>query len=335
MNTYAISALANRLSGWFPGLLLSATIAVAAKFLADFHGAPVMLMALLLGMAFNFLSENARCRPGIDLSSRTLLRAGIVLLGARISIEEVARIGAGGVLAVAGFIVLTIGCGFICARLFSRGWRFALLTGGAVAICGASAALAIASVIPHNDKTERNVLFTVVAVTSLSTIAMILYPLLFTLAGLSDAQSGFLLGATIHDVAQVVGAGYSISTEAGDLATIVKLLRVALLPLVLIVIALSVSSGSGTGKAIGMPFFVIGFVVLAMAGSLDLLPAPVVALASDASSWLLVVAIAALGIKTNLKAMLDLGWRHFAVVTVETLFLLGLAFAAVSYGLAG
>jgi hypothetical protein len=77
---------------------------------------------------------------------------------------------------VAGLIALTIGTGFVAARIFGRQWRFALLTGGAVAICGASATLAIAAIIPHNDKTERNVLFTVVSVTTLSTVAMVLYP---------------------------------------------------------------------------------------------------------------------------------------------------------------
>ena len=319
----------------FPGLLLALTIAVAARFLSEHYAAPVMLFALLIGMAFNFMADQERTSEGVVFASRTLLRLGIVLLGARITLGDIAGIGTAGLVTVTSLMALTMGFGFICAKLFSRGWRFAILTGGAVAICGASAALALAAVIPANDKTDRNVLFTVVAVTALSTIAMIIYPVLFGLAGLSDAQSGFLIGATIHDVAQVVGAGYSISTEAGDIATIVKLLRVTLLPVVLIIVALSLARRDSGFSQVRLPHFVLGFGAVTIANSIGLIPAAVAALLVDASSWLLVIAISALGVRTNLKAMTDLGWRHAAVIVVETVFLLALAWAAVSLGLAG
>jgi uncharacterized integral membrane protein (TIGR00698 family) len=333
MSAYSVSALMARGQSLFPGLLLALTVAAAARFLSEHYGAPVMLFALLIGMAFNFLAQDSRCKAGIDFASRNLLRAGIVLLGARITFGDIASIGLTGFLVVIGLIGVTIACGFVCARFFDRGWRFALLTGGSVAICGASAALAIASVIPHNDKTERNVLFTVVSVTTLSTIAMIVYPIAFSLAGFSDGQSGFLVGATIHDVAQVVGAGYSISTEAGDVATIVKLLRVSMLPVVLIAIVLSLAGGEGGGGKVRLPLFVIGFVGVTAANSIGLIPGAIAAGAVSLSSWLLVIAISALGVKTNMKAMLDLGWRHVAVVVVETLFLLAMAFAALESGL--
>lgn len=333
MADLSIAAIRLRLSGLFPGILLAVTVAAAAKFLSEHYGAPVMLFALLIGMAFNFLAADTRCKSGIEFSSKTLLRTGIVLLGARITLGDIASIGISGFITVVALIALTIGSGFVCARLFSRGWRFAILTGGSVAICGASAALAIASVIPHNEKTERNVLFTVVSVTTLSTIAMIVYPIMFSLMGLSDSQSGFLVGATIHDVAQVVGAGYSISTEAGDLATIVKLLRVAMLPVVLLIIALSLSGSSREGGKVRLPAFVIGFVVVAAANSFGVIPQIAAGGAVTLSSWLLVIAISALGVKTNMKAMLQLGWRHVAVVVVETLFLLTMAFLTMESGL--
>ncbi|MBU4531334.1 MAG: putative sulfate exporter family transporter [Hoeflea sp.] len=319
----------------FPGLLLALTIAAAAKFLSEHYVAPVMLFALLIGMAFNFMADQERTSEGVVFASKTLLRLGIVLLGARITLGDIAGIGTSGLLTVAGLMALTIGFGFVCAKLFSRGWRFAILTGGAVAICGASAALALAAVIPGNDKTERNVLFTVVAVTTLSTIAMIIYPVLFALAGFNDAQSGFMIGATVHDVAQVVGAGYSISTEAGDKATIVKLLRVTLLPVVLIILALALARRESGFSQVRLPLFVIGFGAVTLANSIGLIPVALAALLVDASSWLLVIAIAALGVRTNMKAMLDLGWRHVAVIVVETVFLLGLAWVAVATGLAG
>ena len=319
----------------FPGLLLALTIAAAARFLSEHYAAPVMLFALLIGMAFNFMADQDRAGQGVVFASKTLLRLGIVLLGARITLGDIAGIGASGLVTVACLMALTIGFGFVCAKIFSRGWRFAILTAGSVAICGASAALALAAVIPANDKTERNVLFTVVAVTTLSTIAMIIYPVLFGLAGLTDAQSGFLIGATVHDVAQVVGAGYSISTEAGDTATIVKLLRVTLLPVVLIIVALATARRESGFSQVRLPLFVIGFGAVTLANSIGLIPASVAAAAVNASSWLLVIAISALGVRTNMKAMLELGWRHVAVIVLETVFLLALAWIAVSTGLAG
>jgi len=320
----------------FPGILLALTVAAAARFVADHYGAPVMLFALLIGMAFNFLAVDARFKAGLEFCSKSLLRIGIVLLGARITAADIASLGLSTFVTVVGLVAATIGVGFICGRLFNKGWRFSLLTGGSVAICGASAALAIASVIPHNEKTERNLLFTVVSVTTLSTIAMIVYPILFSLLGLSSSQSGFLVGATIHDVAQVVGAGYSISTDVGDVATIIKLLRVTLLPVVLvaIVFALAGQKRADSGK-VRLPLFVIGFAILTIINSFGLLPGFVAKPAVDLSGWLLVIAISALGVRTNMKDMLQLGWRHVAMVVTETLFLLGLALAAVQVGIAG
>lgn len=333
-----ISPSALREWGWplFPGVLLALTVATAARFLAEHYGAPVMLFALLIGMAFNFLESDERFRRGLEFASKTLLRAGIVLLGARITTGDIASLGASTFLTVIGLIALTICTGFLCGRIFDRGWRFSILTGGSVAICGASAALAIASIIQHNDKTERNTLFTVVSVTTLSTIAMIIYPILFSAMNLDASQSGFMVGATIHDVAQVVGAGYSISTEAGDIATIIKLLRVAMLPVLLIAIALTLAGrrNSNAGRA-RLPLFVVGFVMVTTVNSFGLIPAIVATAAVELSSWFLMIAISALGVRTNMKDMLQLGWRHVAVIVIETVTLLSLALLAVEVGIAG
>ncbi|NDV86780.1 putative sulfate exporter family transporter [Aurantimonas aggregata] len=336
MSETTLSAVHARYRPLLPGILLALTVAAAARFVADHYGAPVMLFALLIGMAFNFLAVDPRFKPGLEFSSKNLLRIGIVLLGARITTSDIASLGISTFATVVGLIALTIGTGFVCGRIFNKQWRFSLLTGGSVAICGASAALAIASVIPHNEKTERNLLFTVVSVTTLSTIAMILYPILFTALGLTTSQSGFLVGATIHDVAQVVGAGYSISTDVGDVATIIKLLRVAMLPVVLVIIVLALAGQKrGGAKSVRLPLFVVGFAALTAVNSLGLLPPVAAGFAVDLSGWLLVVAIAALGVRTNMKDMLQLGWQHVAMVVTETLVLLTLAIAAVEIGLAG
>jgi uncharacterized integral membrane protein (TIGR00698 family) len=324
-----MSAASRLAAGWLAaapllrGLLLAGLVATSARFLSDHYGAPVMLFALLLGIAFNFLGTDPRFQPGNEFASRSLLRIGVALLGFRLSLGDVAALGVVSVLSLVGLVAATIGFGILLAPLLGRRWRFGLLTGGAVAICGASAALAIAAVLPRRDDLERDTLFTVVAVTTLSTVAMILYPVLFRALGLDEAQSGFLIGATIHDVAQVVGAGYSIGERAGDLATLVKLGRVMLLPVVLLAIILSLRASGATARGrIRLPVFVVAFIAIVLLGSAGLVPMPVRDAASVVSQWLLVIAIAALGVKTSLKAMLDLGPQHIMLVVAETLFLL-------------
>src|SRR5262249_3281927 len=126
-------------------------------------------------------------------------------------------------------ITLTIAVAMVVARLLGFQSLFGLLTGGATAICGASAALALSASLPNHPLKERATMFTVIGVSSLSTLAMVVYPIVANAFGLDARHAGIFLGATIHDVAQVVGAGYSMSRETGDVAILVKLMRVAML----------------------------------------------------------------------------------------------------------
>jgi uncharacterized integral membrane protein (TIGR00698 family) len=316
------------------GVSVCVVLALAAGFLSEHYGAPVMLFALLLGMAFHFLTEDETCAPGVEFCSKTVLRMGVALLGARVSIDQLMSLGALPLIMTPVLVALTIGAGVVLARLFGRSTQFGLLIGGAVAICGASAALAIAAVLPKTEKTERDTLFAVVAVTTLSTVAMIGYPLLFTALHSDDAQIGFLIGATIHDVAQVVGAGYAVSDEAGDVAVFVKLLRVAMLPLV--VMAFVVFGPKGEGKGSPLPWFAVAFAVIMTINSFHLIPAAVTEIANQSSRWMLIIAISALGVKTSLKSLASLGAKHMAVVVLVTAFLLvaaigGLGLAAQLY----
>lgn len=317
-------------STFMPGLMLAITIAIAAQFLGDHYGAPIMLFALLIGMAFNFLAQESRCAAGIELGSKSLLRVGVALLGLRISAGDFMALGSTSVIAVVGLLILTIISGLLGARLLGQRWQFGLLTGGAVAICGASAALALAAVLIADKRTERDTLFTVVAVTTLSTLAMIVYPIIIEGLGLTEHQAGFILGATIHDVAQVVGAGYSMSETTGETATIIKLMRVSCLPLVLIAVLLCTGNRSER-SSIQFPPFLIGFAVLAALNSLGLVPEAISEFVGQLSRWLLVIAIAALGVKTSIQAMLSLGKAQISLVIAETLFLLVLAILCVSW----
>jgi Conserved hypothetical protein 698 len=201
---------------YVPGVLVSLIIAVAATFLSEHYGGPVMLFALLLGMAFYFLSQEGACVAGIEFASKRVLRVAVGLLGAQITIGEIMKLGATPVVLVIIAVTLTIAFGVLIARVVGIARPFGILTAGAVAICGASAALAISSVLPKSETHERDTAFTVIGVTALSTMAMIIYPLIIALFRLDHAAIGVFLGGTIHDVAQVVGAGFSVSEETGN-----------------------------------------------------------------------------------------------------------------------
>jgi len=315
-------SVTQNISRYGPGILASLTIAMAAGFLSDHYGGPVMLFALLLGMAFNFLSEEGRCADGIRVSSSNILRIGVALLGARISIDQVMALGWYPVALVLGSIVSTILAGLVLAKLLHLDKYLGLLTSGAVAICGASAAMAISSALPKHEGLERNTIFTVVGVTTLSTLAMIIYPLVITTVGLDHTQVGIFLGATIHDVAQVVGAGYMVSEKTGDVATLTKLLRVAMLiPLVLSLVVSARLRHADDGAHAPLPWFLFGFVAVFAICNFSLLPAALIARLIDISRWSLVTAIAALGMKTSLGKLAAIGHKAIILIVGETLFL--------------
>jgi len=306
-----------------PGLLLSATIALAVRFVSDRLGGPAMLYALLFGMAFNFLTEDERFAAGIRVASRNVLRIGVALLGLRITTGDVMELGWPVVALVVGSVVATILFGGLIGRAFGLKGGQSVLSAGAVAICGASAALAIASVLPSHKDHERNTILTVAGVTVLSTVAMVFYPVFVTILEYDNVTAGVFLGATIHDVAQVVGAGYIISDQSGEISTLVKLIRVACLVPVVVSISLLMRHrlSPESGSLPLLPWFLVAFVVLVIVNSMGWVPAEAHAMFTPVSSWCLLTAVAALGVKTSLKALADVGPAPVGVMVVQTLFL--------------
>ena len=329
-----ISALKNRLYVLFPGVIVSMIVATTAQFLADQYSTPVMLLALLLGMAVSFLGQEGKTVDGISFTGKTLLRVGVALLGVRISADLIIGLGPQLIALVMIGVIATILFGLIIARLFGHSWRFGLLTAGAVAICGASAAMAISAILPKDARSEQHLIFTVLGVTVLSTAAMVAYPIVVHALDISDTNAGVFLGGTIHDVAQVVGAGFSISEPAGDTATLVKLIRVALLAPVVLVASLIIRSFTqapedGTKPPL-LPTFVVVFIILAALNSLHLIPTEIANFLSQASRWLLLTAIAAVGMKTNLKHVLAVGGPAIALLFTETLFIASFVLVGIS-----
>ncbi len=320
-----------------PGLLLAAIVALAAAQMAAWQGGPVMLYALVFGMGLNFLAADPRCLPGITMATKPILRLGVALLGAKVTLGDMLGLGWGAVaLALSGLLVTLTG-GYAIGRLLKLPPAHALLSAGSVAICGASAALAISAALPARHQAEKPTLLVVVGVTALSTVAMLAYPLLARLLGLSEAQAGLFFGASIHDVAQVVGAGYLISDQAAEVAAIVKLMRVAcLVPVVMAVAWIfrdRAADGSGKTSLPTIPLFLLGFMALMAVNSWGLLPAPVLVGLGELSRACLVLAVAALGMKTSLRDMAALGPRPVAALVGQTALLA--LFALGFIGLAG
>jgi uncharacterized integral membrane protein (TIGR00698 family) len=335
---FAVTTIALRLPEWrgalgraWPGLLLCAIVAIASAFIADTRGGPTLLYALLLGIALNSVVADGAARPGVDFTARRILRLGVALLGARITFDQIGTLGWTNIAMLAAGVIATIAFGVAAARVFRFSCRFGILTGGATAICGASAAIAIATVLPRDENSERELVFTIAGVTALSTVAMVVYPAVAGLLALGPHEAGVFLGGTIHDVAQVVGAGYSISPEVGDYAVLAKMFRVALLLPVVMALTLAVrhrmQTAEGRGRDPLLPPFLLVFVALLVARSFGLLPPPIVAAASEVSRACLVVAIAAVGLKTSPREMKRVGGRAIALLGVEALFLAGLIVA--------
>ncbi|NRF72062.1 putative sulfate exporter family transporter [Aquincola sp. S2] len=315
-----------------PGTGLSGLIALAATFVATLHGGPQFLYALFFGVAFNYLSHEPRTKPGIEFCSRGLLRLGVGLLGARITLDQIGDLGWSTALIVVVGVVTTMAVGTLLGRRLGLTRAQSVLSGGSVAICGASAALAISAVLPREKEGDRFTLMVVVTVTVLSTVAMVLYPMVAKALHLSPQLAGLFLGGTIHDVAQVVGAGYILGPETADIATVVKLFRVAMLTVVVVVVAAAFkqarlhaerehAQGRRSARQPLVPWFLWLFVAMVALNSAGALPAVVQHGLNDVSRASLVVAIAALGMKTSFQQLARAGWRPMVLILVETLWL--------------
>lgn len=326
----------HQLLNFLPGAALSCVIAMAATLVAKLHGGPQLLYALFFGVAFHYLSHDAKTRPGIEFCSRTVLRLGVGLLGARITASQIAGLGWSTAAIVIAAVVTTLLCGVLLGRRLGMNRAQGVLSGGSVAICGASAALAISAVLPRNKESERFTLMVVVTVTVLSTLAMVIYPLIAKLLHLPPELAGLFLGGTIHDVAQVVGAGYMLNQETGDYATIVKLFRVSMLAVVVVVVSSLFKrqreqheEASAAAKQPLVPWFLWLFVGLVIINSMGGVPAQVQTGLNDVSRACLVIAIAALGMKTSFMQLARAGWRPFMLLMVETLWMAAFVLAAI------
>jgi len=313
-------------NNYTPGIILAVVIAIAARFLANNYDVPSMLMAILIGMSLNFLSEEGKCIKGLNFSSKYILYLGIILLGTRIDFENILSINQNIIFLVIFGVILTILFSILLLRIFGFQYRFGILIGGAIAICGASAAMAISSVLPKDDKSNERLTFVILGVTIISTFCMIFYPIISNFLNMDEKSSGIFFGATIHDVAQVVGAGFTVSDYTGEIATLIKLFRVTLLfPVVLCISLMSYKFkliNDVDKKTPLVPYFIIIFICIVVINSFNLIPNNIKFLSNEFSSWFLLIAIAAVGTKTRLQNLKIIGFLPILSMAIITIFLM-------------
>jgi uncharacterized integral membrane protein (TIGR00698 family) len=327
----AAASVRIRFADYFPGLAAVTIAAAAATWFSEHYGMPVILAGLLLGLALNFVSSQPKVHAGLDLCGTTGLRWGIVLLGTQVTAMQIGSLGGLAFAGLVAIMALTIGAGLLGARAGGQSNYAGWLAGGATAICGASAALAIYALIGKKRLDQSQFTLTLVGIAMASAIAMAFYPLIAAQLEFTDKQAGFLIGAATHDVAQALGGGFAYSQAAGETATIVKLSRVALLAPAVALIGLAIGSADGKPSSfltrIRLPWFILAFFGLMAINSLVATPAWIAEYGLIVSKALLLFAVTATAMRSRLDALLSQGWRALLPVILASLTAFSLSLA--------
>ncbi|WP_313255521.1 YeiH family protein [Stenotrophomonas acidaminiphila] len=322
-----------------PGLLLTAAIAMLSLWLGTLpwlqaHGISALTLAILLGITLGNTAYGRlapRAAAGVGFSKATLLRAGIVLYGLRLTVQDIGQVGVAGVLIDALVLCSTFALAWwLGTRVLGLERNTALLIGAGSSICGAAAVMAAEPVVKGR---AEQVAIAVATVVVFGTLAMFLYPLLYQWglhAGwmpLDETGYGVFTGSTVHEVAQVVAAGRAVSQPAADAAVIAKMVRVMMLAPFLVGLSALLARGRRDGRdprsRIAVPWFAFGFIAMVGFNSLQLLPAGLVAALVELDTALLAMAMAALGLTTHVSALRQAGPRPMLLAALLAAWLLG------------
>lgn len=317
-------------NGGWAGVVFVAVLAMAATYIA---GIPVLqklsisplIVGIILGMV---LGNSVRQRfpevwtPGIIFSAKKILRLAIILYGFRITFQQIAAVGVSGL--AADIIMLSstflIG-GYLGVKWLKIDHDTALLTASGASICGAAAVLATEPVLKSEPYKATIAVATVVL---FGTIAMFLYPVLYKLGifNLNPDEMGIYIGSTVHEVAQVVASGNAISPATADTAVIVKMTRVMLLVPLLLALSVYISrkknviEASGEKRKISIPWFAVGFIGVALFNSFALLPAQAVSAINYFDTFLLTMAMTALGLETRFSKFRQTGGKPLVLALI-------------------
>ena len=315
---------------YLSGLIIVTLISAISLFLSSYYSTPKLLFAILIGMSVSYLSNKKSFEKGIWLASDPVLKLGVSFLGFRLSLENIAQLGGMSLFFIFILISTTILFGYFFSLILLNNKNFGLLSAGSVAICGASAAIAIFSILPKNKIGTKDLSLVIISVTLLSTIAMITYPIIFDFIGANENQKGFLIGSTIHDVAQVIGAGYSVSEQTGIVATFVKMIRVSILPF--LILFLLFLSRKESENFFSIPWFLILFFIFCIINNIFSIPDKIITLINNFSNLCILFAISAIGVKTNFSLFAKISYKYFTLIVFETFFLLLISISIIKTG---
>jgi uncharacterized integral membrane protein (TIGR00698 family) len=306
-----------------PGLAVCLVIALISIWLAQFAGTGIV-WALVLGIAVaSTFAIRPEFLPGIELASKHVLRIGVALLGLQISQATLHALSFAGIAWLCACVVLILAAGWIAGPLFGIARELSMVLAASVAICGASAAAAFAMVFLSGDNSKRDVGCTIGLVSLLSMAAMLVYAPLTHVMGLSSQAAGFVLGGSIQEVAHAVAAGYSVDADAGNVATLTKLMRVAMLAPMLFVCGAVAARSSGRSSLPLPPWFLVAFAGFALLNLLGFVPKPLEALSAAISRFCLVAALAAIGIMLPWRSLVSYGWQPLALLFLLSVLLFG------------
>jgi uncharacterized integral membrane protein (TIGR00698 family) len=320
-----------------PGLLMASVVAGSAYWLRELPGMTAfspLILAILIGTAFhNLLGTPVIAKPGVAFSMRRLLRFGIILLGFQLTVSQIVEVGYHGFLIIAATLVATFFFTVWMGRPLGVERKLAQLIAAGTSICGASAVIATNTVTNGDDE---DVAYAVACVTIFGSVAMFAYPLLPTLLHLDPHAFGLWSGASIHEIAQVVAAAFQDGKAAGEFGTIAKLSRVMLLAPVIIVLGWLASrnttlrnSASTASARPPMPWFVLGFVTVVGLNSLVNVPAADKAAIAAVTTFLLSVALAAMGLETDIRKLTARGFRPALLGALAFLFIASFSLALI------
>ncbi|MRX31689.1 YeiH family protein [Aminobacter sp. MDW-2] len=311
-----------------PGLLLAAGIAALAFALRHLPGLgsfSPMIIAIVLGIAFHNLAGTPdQAKPGVAFSMRKVLRFAIILLGLQLTASQVAEVGITGVAIIAATLVATFTFTVWLGRLIGVEQKLAELIAAGTSICGASAVIATNTVTKASDE---DVAYAVACVTVFGSIAMFAYPLLPGLLQLGPHAYGLWAGASIHEIAQVVAAAFQDGQQAGEFGTVAKLTRVLMLAPVVITLSLAArqrarsSRATQGGTTAPMPWFVLGFIAMVGVNSLVDIPADAKTWIVALTTFLLTMALAAMGLETDIRKLRAKGLRPLFLGLAAFLFI--------------
>jgi len=329
---------AARIAEVLPGLILAVALAALAIVLADLPAiknathVSALLLVILLGMLVrSVVPIPAATTPGLRMAQRPILRWAVAGLGFRLSLGELWRIGVPALVVVTLSTGLALWFGWWIAGRLGVPRKLGILLGVGGAICGASAVVAADSVVQGE---RRDAPIALAVITLLGTIGILLYPLLYHALGMTPFVYGVWDGASLHEMAQVVAAGFGVSDEAARVATVVKLARIALLAPVVLMLAADLRrhhQQAGIAHVAPVPWFLVLFLVFAVINSIGVVPAPWLDALRRADLWLLCVGMAGVGLQTGFHDVREAGIRPIAAATLQWVFLASVSLALATW----